>query len=258
MINMKYIDQGIIIHKIPYMENDYILSIFSEKNGIIKGVCKYANTKKNKNNYEVGTLVDYIWSAKLENNLGTFQMEVIKNYPALAFNNLLAMLGIQSLCAVCYDILPERAENTKLYHGLITIFDNIHDDHIWLALFIRWEIQLLAELGQPLNTKECALSGKSDNIRYLSPKTGDGVSINLATPWIDKLLTVPYFISNNLDDKIRADCEYFQEVVYGLELTEFFLIKTLQEYNKNNLPNARKMLYSKLLKIKQECNTSLS
>ena len=44
-----------------------------------------------------------------------------------------------------------------------------------LKLYIFWELDLLNEVGAPLNISECTVSGDKKNLKYVSPKSGNAV-----------------------------------------------------------------------------------
>ena len=59
---------------------------------------------------------------------------------------------------------------------------------------VRLELQLLAELGFGLDLDRCAATGATDELVYVSPKSGRAVSRQAGEPWQDKLLRLPAFL----------------------------------------------------------------
>ena len=55
----------------------------------------------------------------------------------------------------------------------------------------KWEIYLLKELGYALDLTKCSGCGRTDNLIYLSPKTGRTVCADRGAPYIDKLYKLP-------------------------------------------------------------------
>ena len=47
---------------------------------------------------------------------------------------------------------------------------------VWPALFVRWELQLLGDLGFGLDLSECAATGTDADLVYVSPRSGRAVS----------------------------------------------------------------------------------
>jgi DNA repair protein RecO (recombination protein O) len=55
-------------------------------------------------------------------------------------------------------------------------------------------MQMLAELGFGLDLSSCAATGVTDELIYVSPKSGRAVSREGGAPWADKLLRLPAFL----------------------------------------------------------------
>ena len=65
---------------------------------------------------------------------------------------------------------------------------------VWPALFVRWELQLLGELGFGLDLSECAATGTDADLIYVSPRSGRAVSRDAGQPYCDRLLKLPAFL----------------------------------------------------------------
>ena len=50
-------------------------------------------------------------------------------------------------------------------------------------LVVRFELQLLSELGFGLDLEQCASTGATDELIYVSPKSGRAVSRVAGEPW---------------------------------------------------------------------------
>jgi len=75
---------------------------------------------------------------------------------------------------------------------------------------------LLKTLGFGLDLKACAATGKSENLIYVSPKTGRAVSAAAGEPYRDKLLALPAFLAGGAVSSR-------QDIRAGLMLTGHFL-----------------------------------
>ena len=58
----------------------------------------------------------------------------------------------------------------------------------------RWECGLLAALGFGLDLARCAATGATDDLAYVSPRSGRAVSRAAGVPYHDKLLPLPGFL----------------------------------------------------------------
>ena len=61
-------------------------------------------------------------------------------------------------------------------------------------LVARFELRLLSELGFGLDLSQCASTGVSDDLIYVSPKSGRAVSRAAGEPYADKMLRLPAFL----------------------------------------------------------------
>ena len=61
-------------------------------------------------------------------------------------------------------------------------------------LFVAFELALLAELGFGLDLGACAVTGTTEGLVWVSPKTGRAVSREAGAPYADKLLPLPAFL----------------------------------------------------------------
>ncbi len=83
----------------------------------------------------------------------------------------------------------------------------------------RFELQLLSELGFGLDLAQCASTGATADLIYVSPKSGRAVSRTAGEPWADKMLRLPAF----LRDRDAAPAAAISPMV--LRLTGFFLAR---------------------------------
>src|SRR3569833_1074624 len=94
----------------------------------------------------------------------------------------LALAGLTSMCALA-RLLPERDPHPSLYEITLFVLGYLDDDHVWPALMVRWELALLDELGFGLDLSSCASTGSTDNLAYVSPKSGRAVSSDAGAPY---------------------------------------------------------------------------
>ena len=102
--------------------------------------------------------------------------------------------------------------------------------------YINWELGLLSEIGYGIDLTKCAVTSKKDELVYVSPSSGRAVTLEGAGSYKDRLLKLPNFI-------VSHDHEYDNnDIVNGLELTEYFLRKRFFEPNNLNFPQSRNRL----------------
>ena len=180
---------------------------------------------------EIGTLTHCRWRARLSEQLGTYYLE--EGFPLSIgyLEDKKRLACISSLCHLLDDFLPERQVFQNLYEQTLSFFEQLESSQ-FLKYYILWERDLLAEIGFGLELTECAAGGDSQNLKYVSPRTGRAVSEEKGIPYRSKLLLLPAFLwkeSEASEEDIRM----------GLKLTGYFL---RQHSLKNRLPQVRTQL----------------
>ena len=102
-----------------------------------------------------------------------------------------------------------------IFAGLATLFA-LRDADLWGPAYVKWEIGLLQALGFGMDLSQCAASGMSENLAYVSPRTGRAVSLAAGEPYREKLFALPAFLIGGGEWQ-PAD------ILQGLELTGHFL-----------------------------------
>ena len=77
------------------------------------------------------------------------------------------------------------------------IAEALDDGALAPTLIARFEAQILAECGFQLDLSCCAVTGVTDDLVYVSPKSGRAVSAEAGAPWRDRLLPLPPFLRDD-------------------------------------------------------------
>ncbi len=102
--------------------------------------------------------------------------------------------------------------------------------------YCRFELSLLAEAGYGLDLSACAATGGTQNLAYISPKTGRAVSREAGAPYHDRLLPFPLlFAQENYAVKPA-------EILDALRVTGYFLQAWQYAPQGKKLPAARERL----------------
>jgi DNA repair protein RecO (recombination protein O) len=112
---------------------------------------------------------------------------------------------------------------------------------------VRFELELLAELGFGLDLASCAASGSEVDLVYVSPKSGRAVSRQAGEPWKDRLLPLPAFLA---DENAHAEMTA-KDLVDGFQLTGFFLVRYALEPRGFALADARASFIAAVLRDRQ-------
>jgi hypothetical protein len=102
----------------------------------------------------------------------------------------LALAGLGAVCALLSFCLPERAPYPALYARSLALLDGLGAER-WADAYLGWELALLTEMGFGLSLETCAVTGSTEDLIYVSPRTGRAVSRKGAGDWADRLLPFP-------------------------------------------------------------------
>jgi DNA repair protein RecO (recombination protein O) len=158
----------------------------------------------------------------------------------------LALALLSSACAMAESALPEREPHPRCFHGLVSLIARLPGGAARLLPdYVRWEALLLAELGYGLDLAACAATGGTEELVWVSPRSGRAVSAVAGEPWRDRLLPLPPFLLG--EDRPGAnDPSGPADWLAGLRLTGHFLGRDAYGHHHKSLPPARDMLLNRL------------
>ncbi len=229
-------DNGIVLHARPHGENGAVVILMTENYGRFAAYLHGATSSKNKVFLEPGTHVQADWQAKSSDQLGHFKLEQHKNWAGNFMDDRLRLSALISACHLCERALAERESHPEIYNGLLALFEGLETD-FWGASYVMWEKALLKELGFALDLSRCAGGGSSDELTYVSPKSGRAVSKSAGEIYKEKLLELPEFLKSgnrNADKMGQAE-----DVYTGLKLTGYFLENWVFAQHSQGIPEAR-------------------
>jgi DNA repair protein RecO (recombination protein O) len=171
---------------------------------------------------QTGNSVTASWRARLDEHLGNYTVEGLHLRAAGFFAASHAVYGVTHLAALM-RLLPERDPHESLYAALDDILGHLDDAAAAAPMVVRFELQLLAELGFGLDLSQCASTGVTADLIHVSPKSGRAVSRAAGVPYADRLLRLPAFLREA--DALPAA----NDVTDGFALTGFFLTRHVLE-----------------------------
>jgi DNA repair protein RecO (recombination protein O) len=230
---MEWTDSGIVLGARKHGETSVILELMTRSHGRHLGLVRGGRSKRLAAVLQPGNSVVATWSARIEEALGAYRVEgevlragaLIESGPALYATGYVASL---------VRLLPERDVQEGLHEALTIIFDHLDAPEVAAPLVIRFEIAMLAALGFGLDLERCGASGVTDDLVYVSPKTGRAVSREAGEAWRDKLLPLPGFLAGRSGDNLSP-----QALTDGFRLTRFFLDRHVFEPRGLAMPEQR-------------------
>jgi DNA repair protein RecO (recombination protein O) len=229
---MEWSDEGIVLGVRRHGETSAIVELMTPAHGRHLGLVRGGISRRIKPYLQPGNSVHATWRARLDQHLGNYTIEGT----ALRADRLMASAPasycMQTLSALL-RLLPERDPHASLYDALCLIVDHLDEPQISAPLLVRFELQMLAELGFGLDLGECAATGDAEELIYVSPKSGRAVSREAGEPWKAQLLPLPGFLNG------RSSAAAVEDVSVGFALTEFFLLRRVYEPRGLAMPEAR-------------------
>ena len=217
----KWDDEGIVISLSKKGEKGLLMNVYTENHGRHLGW--YSKNSKKNLNIQPGDLIYLTWNARLIHQLGKYNFELINSSIGKIFDDKIRLSILSSYCSLINKMLPEREICSTFYYKSKNFLNFLLDNNIEIIsiieLYIKWEIEILKEVGFSFNLQVCAISGMRDNLFYLSPKTGNVVSENYNGKYLSKLLRLPHFLGGKKGMKYNL----FQDILAGLHLTDHFI-----------------------------------
>ncbi len=229
---MDWVDEGIVLGARKHGESSAIVQLFTRAYGRHAGLVRGGAGSRARGVYQPGNRVSARWRARLAEHLGAFTCELTHSHAAALLDDPLRLAGLTSACAVAEAVLPERHPYPKLYDAFLALLDALADEPAWAAVYVRWELGLLGELGFGLDLSRCAATGATEELVYVSPKSGRAVSRAAGEVYRDRLLPLPAFLIGNGEAPPG-------EVAAGLRLTGHFLDRHVFAPHERALPPAR-------------------
>lgn len=228
----QFSDQGIILSVRAHGEGGAVVHVLSENNGKCGGYVNGAQSSgRLRSVLQQGNIISFDWQSKTDGQLGRFDLELERDISVTIMDNARGLLAVQSICGLLDMFLPDREEHPALFHGTYAFLDILKTDQ-WPPAYVMWEMAFLKELGYGVDMTKCAVTGVTDNLTHISPKSGRAVCEAEAAPYANKLLEIPQF----LQGKGFAD----NDVAKGMKLTGYFLMhRLLQHSSFQELPSAR-------------------
>lgn len=230
---MQWSDEAIILTVRPHGETAVVAEILTRNHGRHLGLVHGGKSRRLRPVLQTGNQVDATWKARLADHLGNISVELRRPFAAAAMDDALALSGLSAIAAMA-RLLPERDPHPSLYEVTLFVLGFLDDPTVWPALYVRWELALLEELGFGLDLSECAATGANDQLIYVSPKSGRAVSASAGEPYRDRMLVLPQFLT-----KARGAGVTARDVVEGLALTGHFLETRALQPRGEKLPEAR-------------------
>ena len=236
---MDWTGDGLLLQTRPHGESAAIVTALTVERGVHAGIVRGGAGRRLAPVLQPGALLHLHWQARLGEHLGTFTVEPIRAHAAALLGDPDRLAALASACALAAFALPEREPQPRLYPATLSLFDLLARGAPWFGAYLAWERLLLEETGYGLDLNRCAVTGVTEGLAYVSPRSGRAVTASAAGALAPRLLPLPPLLvdaATNPPDP-RAD------MAQGMITTGHFLARVLAPaLGARPLPDARARL----------------
>lgn len=237
---MDWRDTGILLSTRKHGETSLILEVFTPEHGRHAGVLRGGTSRKLAPHLQPGAQLDLSWRARLEDHIGSFTAEPQRSRAAAALGDRLSLAGLNAVTALLAFCLPEREVHRDLYARSEALLDLLSRPDVWPLAYLQWELALLEEMGFGLDLRCCAVTGATEGLAYVSPRTGRAVTQAGAGDWAERLLVLSPVL---LGEGEASDLD----IVQALKTTGYFMENRLApDLRDRPLPTARAAFVDRL------------
>jgi len=222
-------------------EHGAVVRLMTPEHGLQAAYVRGARGRRMRPVLIAGNVVQARLTARTESQLPQATVELVHSRGPLLSEPLPAA-AIEWATVLTATALPEGQPYPRLHSALEALLEAIEAAPSamgWGAALVRFELLLLAELGFGLDLERCAVSGATEELVAVSPKSGRAVSAAEAEPYRGKLLPLPAFIREGG----QGD---WKEILKGLELSGHFLARDLLTDRSEPRTEARRRLVDRL------------
>jgi len=202
---MKIETSGIILSVRPLGDSGAVVRALSRDRGVVCGFSYGATGRKTKSRPMPGMFGRISWRARLDTEMGSLSFETESN-PAAASNGRTATMVCSAL-ELSDAFLADGEINPAAYDILEKFLNNLSLVTNHLSLYIEWEISFLSCLGFAMDLSKCAMCGTTENLSFISPKTGRAACDKCGGQFSDKLFPFPPSLESMMFFLRRASAE---------------------------------------------------
>ncbi|HUF86430.1 MAG TPA: DNA repair protein RecO [Thermohalobaculum sp.] len=214
---MDWREEAILLAVRPHGESGAIVEVLTRGHGRHAGLVYGGQGTRLASVLQPGAQLEVAWRARLAEHLGHFRVEPLRSRAGI-MGDRAALAGLNAVGALAVAFLPEREPNPALYDETLALADALAARAWdWPAAYARWEVSLLAALGFGLDLARCAATGATEDLVFVSPRSGRAVSRRAGSAWADRLLPLPGFLVGHGTPGIAAVREALRTTGHFLE-----------------------------------------
>lgn len=240
-MSVEWTAPAVVLSARPQGEADALVTLMTREHGRHPGLARGGQSRRQAALWQPGNLVEARWVARLAEQLGALTAEPVHAAAAHAMDDPLALAILSAACAMADAALPEREPHPAVFDGLVEVIRALAaGGAAGAAPYVLWEGALLAELGYGLDLSACAATGATEDLAFVSPRSGRAVSRAAGEPYEDRMLPLPGFLRDPASPSGPADWQR------GLAITGHFLARDAFGQQHRPLPPARERLQDRV------------
>ncbi|MGI4732793.1 MAG: DNA repair protein RecO [Janthinobacterium lividum] len=219
---MHLVAPAIVLAARAHGEHGAIVRALTEHDGLRPGYLRGGRSRRLGPVVQPGNAVVAEWRARTDEQLPALTVEPVHSR-AVLFEQALPAAAIEWVCALTAAALPEAQPYPALYAGLSGLLDAIEAAPAargWAGSLARYELLLLAELGFGLDLAACIVTGVTDDLAFVSPRSGGAVSGGAAAGYEARLLPLPRVLR-------EGGAAGWHDVMAALRITGHFLSRDI-------------------------------
>ncbi len=237
---MHRVAPAIILSVRPHGEHGAIVRALTREDGVQPGYVRGGRSRTLRPVLQPGNGMICEWRARTAEQLAALTIEPGHSRAGL-HGEPLAAAGIEWLCALTAATLPEEQPYPVLYDALdavLTAIESAPSARGWAGALVRYELLLLGQLGFGLDLERCTVTGVTDDLAFVSPKSGAAVSVGAAFGYEAKLFPLPAFLR-------EGGVGDWPEIFAAGRITAHFLARDILAGLRNDPMPARARLFDR-------------
>lgn len=219
---MHVLSDAILLSVRAHGEHGAIVRALTPGAGMLAGYVRGGRSRRLRPVLMPGNVVRGEWRARVDTQLPALTAELVHSR-APQFAEPLPAAAIDWATALTAAVLPEGQPYEPVHRALGGLLDAVEAAPAargWAAALVRYELLLLASLGFGLDLSRCAVTGRADDLAWVSPRSARAVSGAAAVGHERRLLALPPFLKD-------GGAAGWDDLFAGLRLTGHFMERDL-------------------------------
>lgn len=241
---MRIETEAIVCALRPHGEHGAIVRALTPGDGMRAGYVRGGRSRRLRPVLLPGNVIQAEYRARTHDQLPHLAAELVASRAAL-FEEPIPAAAVEWLCALTAAVLPEGHDYPRVYQalaGLLAAIEAAPAARDWGSALVRYELLILAELGFGLDLSACAATGATQDLCFVSPRSGRAVSREGAADYTDRLFPLPPFL-------LEGGAGSWDDIFAGLRITGHFLARDLLIERQSEILAARERLLARLQRV---------